>query len=277
MSLYTTKMLAALKASMKVVRSAQLTAAKDVEVKVDGSLVTLTDQKSEEVARRLLRQTGIEIWAEEHGLSNPASSPCGLLVDPLDGTRPFTSGLQTSTVIVALYDKKMKQIIECHVGLPVTGQIWSAEYDLELGVFSTDLKVWRGPKKSKEVVFLDISPKPTREGSQTLTNDEQAALFTCVFKTGTAVMMAGSNGLHHALVAQGHQDVVGAITTSVGGPWDVAPALLVVAAGGAAKAFTRQNGKWKERDPLDPMSFRFLVTGNNVETVERLSKILTSF
>ena len=81
--------------------------------------------------------------------------------------------------------------------------------------------------------------------------------------------------MHHALVANGGERVAGAITTAIGGPWDVAPVKLVLDAGGAAAAFSRPRyGEWIECDPLAIDTYDFLVTGNSLATVETLTEIL---
>jgi hypothetical protein len=61
----------------------------------------------------------------------------------------------------------------------------------------------------------------------------------------------------------------------------VAPVKLVLDAGGAARAFSRpeEHGDgptWVERNLLVIDSYNFLVTGNGIQTGERLAGILTA-
>jgi fructose-1,6-bisphosphatase/inositol monophosphatase family enzyme len=138
-------------------------------------------------------------------------------------------------------------------------------------------RVWDGSLNPKSTVYLDLYPGFTRDGCKTLSTQEQSKLFSMIHGSVSAVSMLGSNGLHHALVANGGKGVAGAITTALGGPWDVAPVALVLASGGAARAFSRgEDGIWVDRDPRDVYSYDFLVTGNSTATVEKLSQILTS-
>ena len=286
---FSSRMLGAVKAAMEVVYEAQdyllERKSKRSRGKTDGTIVTVTDKKSEATALMCLR--GLSVHAEERGKVD-IDEQYVILVDPLDGTRPFVNGAPTSTVIVALYDKIKHQVVECMVGEPAFCRTWITSKkqslifriryvdDLETAPIFTPIHVWQGELSLKTTVFLDFYPGFSRKDCQVFTNEEQAKLFTSIFGTISAISMMGSNGLHHALVAAGGEGVAGAITTALGGPWDVAPVLLVLKAGGAARAFTRQDGTWFEKDPLDVMSYHFLVTGNSQKTVDRLSEILTS-
>lgn len=84
-------------------------------------------------------------------------------------------------------------------------------------------------------------------------------------------MNAGSNGVHHAIVANGNDTVVGAITTAQGGPWDCGGALTVLGAGGAAKGLRVTSDRWfEECDPLNPLDYDILVVANSDDTLDRL-------
>ncbi len=85
--------------------------------------------------------------------------------------------------------------------------------------------------------------------------------------------MPGSNGLHQALVANGGERLVGSITLAMGGPWDVCGVRLVLNAGGVARAFERTSaGALREQDPLDPEAYDMLITGNNKDTADFLTR-----
>lgn len=58
---------------------------------------------------------------------------------------------------------------------------------------------------------------------QILNTKNQQALFASLIPV-CKIQMPGSNGLNHALVANGGAYAAGAITTAIGGPWDVAGA-----------------------------------------------------
>jgi len=290
-------MLDAVVASMKVVRQKQGGQVGAVEVKRDKTLLTATDKESEAAGLQVL--TGmlsdeIGVNAEERGKVKVGIRGT-ILYDPVDGTKPFVIGALSSTVIAAFYDEVKKQVTACVVGEPVSGRVWVAEkgngtgklqYDFQRHSFEDQplkeetcfpCRVSEGsPIGSGATVFIDLSPGFTRKDARVLSNSEATKLFSLLFgKYG--ITMLGSNGLHHALVANGAEGVAGAITTAIGGPWDVAPVLLVLEAGGAARAFSvEQDGKLKERDPLDVFSYHFLVTGNSQATVDELSGALLS-
>lgn len=83
--------------------------------------------------------------------------------------------------------------------------------------------------------------------------------------------MLGSNGRHLALVAGGKGGVVGSVTTAVGGPWDVAGALLVMEAGGAAVGLSKTGfGHYEECDPLRVGEYDVLIAANSMETLKYL-------
>lgn len=269
----------AVQASMAVVQGAQRSHANaqlGIEQKSDGTIVTNVDKASERAALACLE--GIVVQAEEGGLIRGMmgikDSRYSVRLDPLDGTAPFTNGASTSTVIAALYDQEEQVVAGVIVGEPATGRIWETFPDTP-----TKTRVWQGEMGPKTVVYTDFYPNFTRKGCRALDNTEQGNLFSRLFGSAMVHMM-GSNGLHHALVANGGQNVAGAITTAIGGPWDVAPVKLVLDAGGDARAFSRpeeRNGPaWIERDPLAIDSYDFLITGNSKATVDKLSNMLTT-
>lgn len=263
------------------------------EIKADTTIVTPVDKKSEAIGKIELRDIpGTMLHGEETGESGDKDADIVIYFDPLDGSRPFAVGANTSTVIAAAYDKKKKKVIRCVVGDPIGGRIWEAEGKTKLQVtfITTDgakeateeRKVWNGDLSAKSVVFLDSYPGFKRNGKTILSIPELAKLHEVLTFGGykkaecqepwalTATLMLGSNGMHHALVANGGEFCAGAITTAIGGPWDVCPVLLVLAAGGAAKAFSVDNGNLVEKDPLDVTSYDVLITGNSQKTVDQL-------
>jgi len=92
------------------------------KTKNDGSLVTIADQRAEEVILAGLKacRPQIPVVAEEHVAEHgvPWASDqtpgCFFLVDPLDGTREFASGRDEFTVNIALIEN----------GAPSVGVVW---------------------------------------------------------------------------------------------------------------------------------------------------------
>lgn len=206
------------------------------------------------------------------------------LGDPIDGTLPFTIGLMTSTVILGAYDVRKKRVLSCTIGEPATGRLWHSQVGGACGVWACRhagrrfcraraTTVWSGKLSTDSVVLLDASRGFRRSGRQ-IFYDEQAGQL--VMKLAQhRLLMAGSNGLHQALVANGNDRMAGVITTAIGGPWDVCGVLLVFNAGGAARAFrVTEDRQLEERDPLDVMDYDVLVVGNCRNTVDSLSGVL---
>lgn len=278
-------LLDALEASMEVVGTYQGGhLPSDIEHKADNTIVTVADKASESAAAAILQErlTGFDFHFEERGQVGNAESRYSVWVDPLDGTAPFANGANTSTVIIAVNDNERKRVTHCLVGEPgVTGKIWYAiegqgtEIIDRLDFSDQDhpARVWDGTLNPKSGVLLDLYPDFRGKGYEALSNEEQHKLFSLLFGKAQ-IRMLGSNGYHHALVANGGEGMAGAITVAYGGPWDCAPVLLVLEAGGAARAFSTDGQYFIEQHPLDVMSYRFLVTGNNQETVDTLSTAL---
>lgn len=254
------------------------------EAKPDGTNVTVADYASESAAMPHLE--GLPVFAEERGLVGVSDDIYEILVDPLDGTRPFLNAAPTSTNIVALYNKQERQITACLVGEPVSGRVW--EYfpcmDAPALYYHNNpenkfvCQVYEGSIGPKVTTYIDLYPGFTKFGSASLTNEEQSAVFSRLFGKVSAVSMFGSNAIHHALVSMGKgHDVAGAITTCLGGAWDVAPALLVQKAGGCVRGFRRELGVsvFTECDPLDIKLHHFTVSGNSEATVGKLVDALT--
>jgi fructose-1,6-bisphosphatase/inositol monophosphatase family enzyme len=194
-----------------------------------------------------------------------------LLIDPLDGTRAFSSGLATSTTILGAYDSTEKQVVGCVVGEVATGRVWSAFGDSPTQLrHRKAVSVWPKPMDEQSTVFLDVSHGFARNHRVILSDAQMARLFGQLngeFK----LSIPGSNGLIQALVANGGQKVAGSITSAIGGPWDVCGVKLVLNAGGFAKAFhlgQDQDKCWlEERDPLNVMDYDILICGNELHTV----------
>jgi myo-inositol-1(or 4)-monophosphatase len=87
----------------RIQREAFLTAFQ-VEQKPDGSVVTDIDRESEERIAAIIRRTWPHdgVLGEESGVSFPSESGRTWVVDPIDGTRNFTLGLEGFGVLIAV-------------------------------------------------------------------------------------------------------------------------------------------------------------------------------
>lgn len=281
------KALEAVLTGMRIVRRAQIIPQRSGSASVkegDLTIVTATDKLVEQKMHAVLQGIPGTRFVGEEGESS-GDGDYTIMVDPIDGTRPFAIRMATSTVIVAVTDST-ESVALVVVGDPATGRVWSASekesaklryLDYETGVptLPMPLTVWDGSLggKKQAVVFTDHSLGFTRQGRQILT-DRQVAKLLGLIPVQATLLMPGSNGMNFALVANGSEFMAGQITTAAGGPWDLAPVLLVLRAGGVARGFSIRDGRLVERDPRDITACDIMVSGNSCDTVDTLVVLL---
>ncbi len=273
--------------SMKIVHAYQMdpTSIEGLADKSDGSLLTKVDLASEAAAGARLHELfpTIPIFGEETGLSSEHLSPYMFMVDPIDGTRPFCAGAPTSTVMVSLYNTELRKLAATTTVEPATGRLWHSNGSQTIRtVFNpttgeqimeaAPCSVWGGSITDGATVLVDNFAAFDRQGRQITTNDNVIRLFIAL-QSQVAVQNYGSNGLHHALVANGGNKLAGAITTSMGGEWDVAGALLVLNAGGVAEGLRVNAGRSvTAADPLDPFTYDLLLSANSQASLDFLKQ-----
>lgn len=259
------------------------------QTKKDGTNDMKQDITSEQAARMAL--TGYPVLGEELGVT--IEHPRYVFwVDPNDGTRGFQNGMATSCGIVAQYDKIKNMCVACGVVEWSTGRIWMYTPEMEGTVvfyiekdgfsFSRRVHVYDGEMNTGTTVFVDNFPRFKLKGSNSLSANELVAIYSELFgKERCQVMHEATNAGHHVFVAQGGDghNVAGAITTCRGGPWDIAPALLVEKAGGFVRGFRREEGsnRFVEVSPLAFEQQHFTVTAGTQEIAKELTQILTAF
>lgn len=93
-----------------------------VEWKGDDSPVTVADREAETILRRLIegRYPDHAIVGEEFGADDRRDAPFRWIVDPIDGTRSFASGVPLYGVLIAMEEDGAPRLGCCH--LPETGQ-----------------------------------------------------------------------------------------------------------------------------------------------------------
>lgn len=96
---------------------------KSVEDKADGTAVTLADRGAEQAIREILGRERPQdaIWGEEYG-QQPGTSGYRWVLDPVDGTVPFTAGRPSFGTIIGL--EKDGQTLLGVVDQPITGERW---------------------------------------------------------------------------------------------------------------------------------------------------------
>jgi fructose-1,6-bisphosphatase/inositol monophosphatase family enzyme len=276
---------------MKVIRPFQLglVSIQELEQKGDSTLLSAVDLASEAAAKDVLsaRFPEVPIIGEEGGLSSVASHRYRFMVDPIDGTRPFLNGSPSSTVITSLFNHESGRFEATTIAEPVSGRLWTADgarnlrtiIDVESGEPVSEpvaTSTWDGDFRDNGTVLIDHMQAFSRQSGKRpiLGNADVVRLFGGL-QDSLAINSYGSNGLHHALVANGGARMAGAITTAMGGEWDTAGAVNVLSAGGVAEGFRMSDDRALESaDPLEPYSYDMLVTANNQETLDFLRNAL---
>jgi 3'(2'), 5'-bisphosphate nucleotidase len=101
----------------------------DTQIKLDGSVVTLADQRAELVIENGLKALAPEIaMIGEEAVAEGRIPECGdtfFCVDPLDGTRGFAKGGEEFTVNIALIENGVPAIGVVYA--PATGELFAGE------------------------------------------------------------------------------------------------------------------------------------------------------
>ncbi len=93
------------------------------EDKSDQTVVTIADREAEQVIRALIEQhrPGDAIWGEEYG-EKSGTSGYRWILDPIDGTLPFTAGRPSFATIIGL-EFNGKNILGV-IDQPITNERW---------------------------------------------------------------------------------------------------------------------------------------------------------
>jgi fructose-1,6-bisphosphatase/inositol monophosphatase family enzyme len=247
-------------------------------VKQDGSLVTSTDLLVQNRMAETLRGIpGYNFMAEEPDAAQGQAGSRNtrtIIVDPLDGTRPFVVGMVTSTVMAGVVDD-IDGVIAAVVGEPATGRVWYAWRDCgawltkEIDGEPSDqiphrLCVWNGDFDKQATIWIECLHPFARDNGQRPMFDQSGinTLVTTVM-ADAKLFNCGSNGLHQALVANGQPFAGGHISAAVGGPWDLLGLLLVQEAGGQVAGYKVEDGELRSCSSYDIMSMDIAVSGCN--------------
>jgi myo-inositol-1(or 4)-monophosphatase len=191
----------------------------ELDIKADGSPVTVADRETERVIRDLLSRSYPQhaVMGEEHGWT-PSDQPYTWVVDPIDGTKSYLAGAPTyGTLLALLYD-----------GAPVLGIIDIPALDERwCGVAGQATTMNGRPVKTRacaavaQAVLTIISPDKL-EGDERPAVEELSRL--------ARVRRYSSDGYSHALLASGYVDMVVAVGQQ---PFDhLAVVTVVEGAGG---------------------------------------------
>ncbi|MBW0371424.1 inositol monophosphatase family protein [Ensifer adhaerens] len=184
-------------------------------------IVTASDKAAEAAAREIIRSRlpASRILGEEGGLQGEGDTT--FIIDPIDGTSNFASGLPFFCVSIAAY----------HVGEPICGIVYDPireELFLatggQLSLNGTEVKPFLRGCTDREVELLSNAPYEGERPSRAA--QEAHADLVNSFR---AVRRLGSCALHLAYVACGR---VAVAYESKFSAWDIAAGIQLVAAAG---------------------------------------------
>ncbi|MEL6751678.1 MAG: histidinol-phosphatase [Pseudomonadota bacterium] len=186
--------------------------------------VTEADREAEVAIRAVIAEAfpAHSIFGEEHGASGPDNSPWRWIIDPVDGTRAFISGLPVWGTLIGLY----------HEGKPVAGaldQPFTGERFLALpdGYCVSTNRFGIRDLSTSDVTSLADATIMTVD-PHLLDNDDDRGFFACAERA--KLVRYGCDCYAYAMVAGGHVDAVVESHMQV---YDIAALIpLIVNAGG---------------------------------------------
>lgn len=201
----------------------------EVEIKPDGTPVTVADKEAERRMRAAIRAAYPDhgILGEEFGPENVDAEYCWVL-DPIDGTKSFLSRVPLYVTLIGLrYERKPVLGL---IDQPVLGErILGDNRTCELN--GRPVRVAEAPLKEAVVVSTDVDN--IRRRHRDVRWDR--------FADGVAYVRTWGDGYGHLLVAAGRAHVV---ADPVMNPWDLVPVLPVLRGAGAVVT------AWDGGDPL---------------------------
>lgn len=198
----------------------------EVDVKGRGNLVTRADHEAERAIERVVREEfpGHHVYGEETQ-NHTTFEGWVWVVDPLDGTRNYVSGIPFFCVNIAL----------CLDGEPVLGLTYDPNHDEQfwaqsgLGAYVDDrpLRASDRPDVASSVVGMDL-------GYSDATGKATLRLAYELFPNVQCIRIPGSAALGLAYAAAGRLDLFFHRNVY---PWDIAAGIVLVReAGGAITA-----------------------------------------
>ena len=176
----------------------------EVEDKSDDSPVTVADRETEMEMRKLIQKKypDHDILGEEHGYK-PTGSRWTWVLDPIDGTRSFVSGMPTFGTLISLLDegRPVLGIID----MPILNERWFAEQNSETVYsrpnVSDDSKICKvtGQKKLEESILFSTDPA--------MFNEQQKPFFDQVAEKAKLTRFGG-DCYCYGLLASGFVDLV---------------------------------------------------------------------
>lgn len=204
-----------------------------VQHKADRSVVTEADHAAEAIIVAGLRHAlpGCTIVAEEEVASGKitAATPELWLVDPLDGTREFTSGSDDFAVNIGLV-RNGRPVLGV-VGVPATGEIYG-------GIVG--IGAWRQKDGSRSPIHARTAPQAGLTVVASRHHGDQAQLDAFLGGRKVAEVVNFGSSLKFCRVADGRADLYPRFGRTM--EWDTcAPQAVLEAAGGSVLTLDGQN------------------------------------
>lgn len=231
---------AAALAPSEMIASAAREQAFDIEIKADGSHLTEVDTQAERMVRAVLSKAGYPdgaaVIGEEEG-EEEGSAPWRWIIDPIDGTHPFSRDIPVYSTLVALENRETGEIVSGVAHLPGLNETFWA---------------WKGGGAWRD-------GKPIRVSTRT-------ELYETMLSVGTSYQFrqSGVEHLHRRLFdatkdlrafgdVYGHMAAARGAVEAVFDPdlslWDFAPSRIIVEEAGGV-VMVRETGRGRGHDVL---------------------------
>ena len=204
----------------------------DVENKGDGSPVSEADKAAEKVIRSILGGAfpEIDIYGEEEGFEDTGSA-YRWVVDPIDGTLSFISGIPLFGTLIGLEERASGESVLGVIHLPALGETYAGGRGLGVRCNGTELAIREpasAPSDNPFAADIISAGDPLQFRNAGCAGDHAKLSRNPLFR-------GYSDCFGHAMVLRGS---VGAMVDPALAPWDLAAtSALIHAAGGAL--FTR--------------------------------------
>ncbi len=176
----------------------------NVEDKPDNSPVTVADRLAETVIREMIndKYPSHDILGEEHGFQNTGSR-WKWVIDPIDGTRSFVSGMPIFGTLISLLENDVPKL--GIIDMPILHERWFAEFGGDCFFYSSDVDHKKivckvsGKRKMVESILYSTDPK--------MFNSEQKLLYDLV-SSNVKLPRFGGDCYNYGLLASGYIDLV---------------------------------------------------------------------
>ncbi|GKX32621.1 MAG: histidinol phosphate phosphatase [Rhizobiaceae bacterium MnEN-MB40S] len=171
----------------------------DVISKEDASPVTVADRRTEELIRQRLseRFPDCGILGEEFGTVR-GDSRLLWIVDPIDGTKSFISGMPLFSVLVALFDQEERQSVLGVLTFPAVGEQYASTVGQGAWFGEHRLKTAESKPLSKAMVYVN-------EGDRIIAREDD---LVSRLNAHCGVMRFSYDAYSYCLLAGGHVDAV---------------------------------------------------------------------